>query len=59
MPIYRVFRPPHRLGGVATCRSLFVATPPLILALLDDVIKTFETGNDGVLSETKTSLFPI
>jgi hypothetical protein len=38
---------------VATSRSLFVAAPPLILALLDDVIKTFETGNDGVFSETK------
>jgi hypothetical protein len=36
-PAYRqagisgVIRSPHRLGGVATSRSLFVATPPLIL----------------------------
>jgi hypothetical protein len=36
-PAYRqagicgVIRPPHRLGGVARSRSLFVATPPLIL----------------------------
>jgi hypothetical protein len=59
MSICGVARPPHRLGGVARSRSLFVATPPLILALLDDVIKTFETGNDGVFSETKNHLFPI
>jgi len=26
-----VIRPPHPLGGVAGSRSLFVATPPLIL----------------------------
>jgi hypothetical protein len=30
-----VIRPPHRLGSVAKSRSLLVATPPLILALLD------------------------
>jgi hypothetical protein len=30
-PICGVIRPPHRLGGVARSRSLFVATPPLIL----------------------------
>jgi hypothetical protein len=54
-----IIRPPHHLGGVAKSRSLFVATPPLILALLDDAIKTFETGNDGVFSGTKTRLFPI
>jgi len=35
MSICGVVRPPHRLGGVAKSRSLFVATPPLILALLD------------------------
>jgi hypothetical protein len=35
MPICGVIRPLHRLGGVARSRSLFVATPPLILALLD------------------------
>jgi hypothetical protein len=29
MPICSVIRPPHRLGGVARSRSLFVATPPL------------------------------
>jgi hypothetical protein len=57
--MYCVIRPPHRLGGVATSRSLFVATPPLILALLDDVIKTFEASNDGVFPETKTRSFPI
>jgi hypothetical protein len=44
---------------VATSRSLFVATPPLILALLDNLIKTFGAGNDGVFSETKNSLFSI
>ncbi len=47
MPICCVIRPPHRLGGVAKSRSLFVATPPLILALLDEVSKIFETGNNG------------
>src|SRR3989304_5875430 len=26
-----IIRPPHHLGGVARSRSLFVATPPLIL----------------------------
>jgi len=31
MAICCVVRPPHRLGGVAKSRSLFVATPPLIL----------------------------
>jgi hypothetical protein len=31
MPICGVPRPPHRLGGVARSRSLFVATPPPIL----------------------------
>jgi len=31
MPICGVPRSPHRLGGVATSRSLFVATPPLIV----------------------------
>ena len=31
MAICCVVRPPHRLGGVARSRSLFVATPPLIL----------------------------
>jgi len=31
-----IIRPPHPLGGVARSRSLFVATPPLILALLDE-----------------------
>jgi len=31
----------------------------LIFTLLDNVTKTFETGNDGVFSETKTRLFPI
>jgi len=31
----------------------------LVLALLDDVIKTFEAGNDGVFSEIKTRLFSI
>ena len=30
-PICSVVRPPHNLGGVAKSRSLFVATPPLIL----------------------------
>jgi hypothetical protein len=44
---------------VATSRSLFVATPPLILDLLDEVIKTFEAGNDGVFSETKDRLISI
>ncbi|MBP1695514.1 MAG: hypothetical protein H6Q41_702 [Deltaproteobacteria bacterium] len=29
-------RPPHRLVGVTISRSLFVATSPLILALLDE-----------------------
>jgi len=38
MAICCVIRPPHRLGGVAKSRSLFVATPPLILALLDEQI---------------------
>jgi len=36
MPIYGVIRLPHRLGSMAKSRSLFVATPPLILALLDE-----------------------
>ena len=31
MAICCVVRPPHHLGGVAKSRSLFVATPPLIL----------------------------
>ena len=31
MPICGVIWPPHPLGGVAGRRSLFVATPPLIL----------------------------
>jgi hypothetical protein len=31
MAICCVIRPPHHLGGVARSRSLFVATPPLIL----------------------------
>jgi hypothetical protein len=35
-PICGVIRPPHHLGGVAKSRSLFVATPPPILALLDE-----------------------
>ncbi len=41
-PAYRqagilgVIRSPHRLGDVARSRSLFVATPPLNLALLDE-----------------------
>jgi hypothetical protein len=33
-----IIRPLHRLGGVARSRSLFAATPPLILALLDEQI---------------------
>ena len=47
------FRPPHSLGGVANSRSLLVATPPLVLALLDEVCKTFETSNNGGLSGAK------
>jgi hypothetical protein len=35
-PICGAIRPHHHLGGVAKSRSLFVATPPLILALLDE-----------------------
>ena len=35
MAICFVIRPPHSLSGVANSRSLLVATPPLILALLD------------------------
>jgi hypothetical protein len=35
MAICCVSRPPHSLGGVANSLSLLVATPPLILALLD------------------------
>src|SRR4030067_194904 len=38
MAVCCVIRPPHHLGGVAKSRSLFVATPPLILALLDEQI---------------------
>ncbi len=29
------FRPPHRLGGAAKSRSLFIATPPLHLGIFD------------------------
>jgi hypothetical protein len=32
----RRFRPLHYLGGVAKSCSFLVATPPLILALLDE-----------------------
>ena len=42
---------------MAKSRSLFVATPPLILALLDDVIKTFETGNDASFQKQKPVCF--
>jgi hypothetical protein len=55
MPICYVIRPPHRLGGVSKSRSLFVATPPLILALLDEVIKILETSNNGVFLENNRS----
>jgi hypothetical protein len=43
--------PAYRQAGIC-CVSL-------ILALLDDVIKTFGAGNDGVFSETKNRLFSI
>jgi len=46
-------RPPHSLSGVANSRSLLVATPPLVLAPLDEVSKTFETSNNGGLSGAK------
>ncbi len=39
-----IIRPPHRLGGVAKSRSLFVATPPLIPALLDKKIQGLDEG---------------
>ncbi len=39
-----VIRPPHRLGGVARSRSLFVATPPLVLAPLDKRSQTLGIG---------------
>jgi len=39
MAICGVVQPPHHLGGVAKSRSLFVATPPLILALLDEQLE--------------------
>jgi hypothetical protein len=45
-----IIRPPHRLGGVAKSRSLFVAPSPLILALLDEQI---DFGEKSV----KTSAF--
>jgi hypothetical protein len=48
MAICCVVRPPHRLSGVAGSGSLFVATPPLILALLDE-------GTDFGESSVKTS----
>ena len=53
MAICCVIRPPHRLGGVAKSRSLFVATPPLILAPLDEVSKTFEASNNDGFSGPK------
>jgi len=53
MAVCCVIRPPHRLGGVAKSRSLFVATPPLILAPLDEMSRTVETGNNGGLSGAK------
>jgi hypothetical protein len=49
MPICCVIRPPHSLGGVANSRSLLVATPPLILALLDEWI---DSGNRLVKTST-------
>jgi hypothetical protein len=36
-----VIQPPRRLGGVATSRSLFVATPPFILRYCD----VYRVGN--------------
>jgi len=53
MAICCVVRLSHRLVGVARSRSLFVATPPLVLAPLDEVSKTFETSNNGGLSGAK------
>ena len=50
MAICCVIRPPHSLSGVANSRSLLVATPPLILALLDKQI-------DSADKSVRTSAF--
>jgi hypothetical protein len=50
MAICCLVRPPHALGGVANSRSLLVATPPLVLAPLEEVSKIFEIMNNGGLS---------
>jgi hypothetical protein len=41
------------------CWKTLICCVSLILALLDDVIKTFGAGNDSVFSEIKTRLFSI
>jgi len=51
--------PNRLLKNAPAYRQAGICCVSFILALLDDVIKTFETGNDGVFSETKTRLFSI
>jgi len=50
MAICCVIRPLHRLGGVAKSRSLFVATSPLILALLDKRLQIMDKGERIIFS---------